>query len=219
MTATNIIVQQQAAHLLTDAAYYDRDGVIRKLGPKLVVSEALNMAVAVAQRAFAEQVAPWLDAQVDQEAALRGLPALAAEIKAGNASASADATGDENDVALFAILWSKVRDRAEGWAVCTCQAFFGGGYEPGTLVELESMLVPSVDPVAVLRRGSAFPARFEAVGDGRAILQAQRGSTEFTHGKHLVGGWGSLATVRRGGVSHRVICDWPQDEEGHAIAA
>jgi hypothetical protein len=62
MTATNIIVQPQAAHLLTDAAYYDRDGTGRKLGPKIVVSECLIMAVAVAQRAFAEQVAPWLDA-------------------------------------------------------------------------------------------------------------------------------------------------------------
>jgi hypothetical protein len=67
---------------------------------------------------------------------LRGLLASSAEIEARNVAEAANLTGDDNDVALFAILSSKVRDRAEGRAACTCQAYFGDAYQSGIIVVL-----------------------------------------------------------------------------------
>ena len=45
MTAVNIWLTPQAGYLLTDAAHYDADGVVRGIGSKLVWNNALRVAV------------------------------------------------------------------------------------------------------------------------------------------------------------------------------
>jgi hypothetical protein len=46
MSAINVIVQRDAAHLITDAAVYDNDGIVRQIRPKTYVLPHLKCAIA-----------------------------------------------------------------------------------------------------------------------------------------------------------------------------
>lgn len=216
MTAINLVVQRDAVHLLTDGALYDHDGIIRAIASKSVVSQQHRMAIVPSGMATGHQVAAGLNRHGarTQARALAALPAVAAEIKAFNVAGNPP--GD-HDLQLFVAIWSDCSDRGEAWILSTNRAYFGEGYMPGTLAEIEKLIGMDIDLGALQgRRIDYSDARsFDAECDGLALLEAQR-RKPWDDGVFFVGGHAELSTVTRTGVAQKILRKWP-DQIGERI--
>lgn len=200
MTATGMIVLDDAVHLVTDAAYYDASGKLVELRSKVTPSETFQMAIACSGCVKPYQVAIRLEAVRSQSEALAKLRDVVVGIRAENAAANptGEATG-HNDLMLFAALWSERSGRPEGWVIASHRAFLGDAYEPYTLIEVERLACPP-SPLHL--------APFEAPEqDALALLQCQR-SWADADGATIVGGWGELTTITRQGIAQVRLVDW-----------
>ena len=199
MTATNVIVQRDRVCLITDGAFYDEAGVVLDIASKVTIAPpALHMAIAVSGSVYACHIAAALSGVATQAEAMGRLPQIAAAIKAANI----DRHHFAPNLQLFAALWSKQADRAEGWALSTDSAYFGPGYQPGALVEIEQLCVPAV------RAGGVNIARFKAFRDGKRLLAEQRRHRHEEGSHYAVGGFGELTFVDRSGVHQERLVTW-----------
>ena len=208
MTACNLFVADDAAHLIADRAWFQSDGTIIGYSPKVGVSPRLRMAVAVAGLArgtVAETITDWLDAQSSQERAMRALADLARGIVEHRANMTAtdrkrlDKDGQGSVVVLSIATWSQERDQPEGYVLFT-----------GTGPDLPT--VPLWRPYGTRRYiMPVIPAELapgvdlDPVVDGLALVRTQK----RLGGR--VGGLIDLATVDRDGARVRTIGNCDED--------
>lgn len=219
MTALNLWVQPDAAHLITDAAHYAPDGNVRWFGPKVLCFSEAGVALSSRGHITAARLRQLYDATgATTKAEIIGAMKFVAETaKAQNAAAFPDAeTVGMSDFSLTAIAWDDQSDKPIAWHIGT------GGVG----------LMPGMDPLVIYRGGHGWMSpHLEDLGaldwdalepdiDGARILTMQREMPiECPWGPkfHMVGGYGEATTLTRTGIVQRRIIEWPEDEVGKPI--
>lgn len=212
MTAINVVVQADAAYLLTDGALYDRQGKVRALCSKVLIAETMRFALAPSGRCNSNEIAAALEgAGVETQAqAMAALPNIARRLAATNRAVT-----DEPDLCLFVVLWSDRTDEPQGWMLSTGPMPHWGDFAPCTWLPIDSMIGTDRPLGDVLNQPDANPATIDMERDGRAIIEHQR-RTVFEDGRYYVGGHGELVRVDRSGVRQSILCRWP-DQVGAVI--
>jgi hypothetical protein len=207
MTAVSLFVQDHAAHLVTDAAYYDADGQMVATRSKVAINAAARMAIGCSGCVQDHQIATALGLCDGQADVLSRLPDVVRAIRADNTAQSANLPTIE--LMLFVALWSTERDRAEGYVIASDRAYLGDGYTPGTLVDVLQLTSPPMPTIDL--------ASFDADRDAAGLLEAQRRYAWPNDPNCYVGGYGELTTVTWGGVERRRVVEWA-DVIGEPIA-
>jgi hypothetical protein len=217
MTAINLIVQEQAVHLLTDAAFYDPEGVVLYIASKTVMMPALRLAIACSGRAETKQIADRLRGLSSQREMLQQLPLIAGVIRADNLALRPDMP-EAIELQLFVAMWDERENRPVGLALSTDRAYFGDAYTPGVLVEVEQLFAPAVDLQSALGR-RADPRRrfsFDPVQDGLRLIEGQRASkSAMIEDRWWIGGRAELITVDHEGVRTEILREWPDEVGGY----
>lgn len=220
MTALNVIVQRDAAHLITDAAALDENGVLIDIAAKLFIFPALNAAFAVAGRAHPARVRAIGDAHPCRTLAeLKDLARRVVQILTTENAAEKGCRRHQSAVRLAAIAWNPETDRPEAWVVAS-----GGSGPEGT--EDGKLYVGHVGWLSPPPPSMAdYESRWDHLDpaeDGRRLLEEQRATR---HGWsfsatpcHGVGGYGERATVSRSGLTWATIVEWPEDRVGQVIS-
>lgn len=220
VTAINLVVQRDRAHLLTDGAQYDHAGRVRTLCSKTLIAEEIRLAVAPSGRLNSVELRDGLVAAGanSQAEVMAALPRIVATVRAKNAAdLPAHEGGGDNDAQLFVVLWSDARDEPQGWMLSTNCLPHWGPYRPLTWVAVDAMIGTLEPADQALGRAVtlADPSSFDAARDGLTILEHQR-RTPWPDGIHYVGGHAELVTVTRDGVEQRRLREWP-DTVGQLI--
>lgn len=202
MTAMNIFIRQDAAHILTDGAFYDLDGIVHQITTKVAIADDLRMAMACSGRVQVEQLCDGFTKRemFSQERALALLPDVMREIREANRASNPELEIHEgNDLQIFVALFSEERQRPEAYYCSTNQAYFGPDYRPYTVRDVVQLSSPPVD----------LPFN-NPWRDGLAIMEAQRRMPlSETEDLYFVGGFAELVTVTSEGVSCVKLKEWP----------
>lgn len=203
MSALNVLVERDGAHLLTDAAVYDAAGVVRLIGSKVVVSDQLGVAIGFSGRAHPSRIVAELEALGPSSGAelLNVLPALTAGVKRSN-----EADDGLADVQLVMIAFDHTQRRGRAFLCSTSRAWMGSDFPVNQAVEIDQLIVPQVDVRAV-----AGGAPLRAVPHGRHLLEAQRRTPFDVAGgrQWCVGGFGERTSVTARGVERVELVRWP----------
>jgi hypothetical protein len=218
MTAINCIRLRKSVILMTDAAYYDDEGVIHKITDKSIAYDAQRAAIAVRGRSgFLDELR---DADLGamcssfEEMAAK-LPAVASEIV--ERCQGEPWWGDARQEIVLAG-WSAARKQGESYMLFTQDHVMGDGQggrlqvPAFELVSLPAMVgAPSVTPELTREYGLNRPPRFGEINphvEGISLMQAQRRSRADLY-YSTVGGFIRLHTVSFRGVKSEIIHVWP----------
>ena len=233
MSSIIVIQQTDAVHLITDGAYYDHNGVITDIRSKVIHLPHSNCAFAMrgaswprAALTFPLQFADSLDDVVDM------LPNLMrAMVSTFDNMYGPDASPLDRNFEVTVAGWSDRLQRMVAGVASTweprdpndvTEISYLNGYEccvpwvPG-----QGYTAPAIDIQAVLGRAIDTQGDIDAIDpeqDGFKIHLAQRreGGVYGGKGAYLIGGFAELTTVRRDGISRRILREWP-DQVGHKI--
>ncbi len=216
MTALNVIVQRDRAHLITDAATTcTATGRVVLIETKVWAFPALKAAFATSGAVVPGDIASFLDGRT---ARTQGdLKAIIAAL-AHHMTARADQIrpllkGNEaNGARVAAIAWNDRLKRPEAWSVGTYGLSGHGGADGVIYTGGPGWLAPAFEGEDYLSRWDDL----DPATDGVEILEAQR-RTVGPQGWHVVGGFGELVTVTRKGLRWRTLVTWPQDKLGERI--
>lgn len=220
MSATVILNQRDAVHILTDGAGIDADGRMVLTIPKCNAVPQCNAAIAIR--------GPTL-----------GLP-LITELMSGAASfdelkRTAPKLLREAIVSVRAMtarpdLWGEVQLFVGGWSSKGPSAFTvlsapDSGLPAWEVIDLpEHSFSPfTIDGPIHSDVWDIFAGRsvneLDPRVDGLAILEAQRRhAVDSPIGRHhIVGGFAQLTTVRRDSISTEILRRWSEDQIGHRI--
>jgi hypothetical protein len=222
MSGLNIFVSPDRVDVDSDGAEYDGDGTILALSQKVAVNavmpavfagRGLTTLVPIIAEATRQRF-PTFDALVD------GIVDVAEQVKPlaiREATDKIKQTGQVGDipmnVELYIAGWSASRDRPEAYAVTDTLAQIGVAYlTPADDALIARIRALDIDPLS--------SPGFDAERDGLAIMREQRRPFPLPSGKVVVGIGGHVlrATVRRDGISMRVIHRW-DDRVGSRVAA
>lgn len=217
MTALNVIVQRDAAHLLCDAAMTDvATGAVINIEPKAWVFPRLKAAFAVSGPALREGLGGFLNSR--PATTIADLKRLVVDT-AWHLTAAADRAWPlrrgtpANGVRVAAIAWNSAEKRPEAWSVGTYGQSGHEGADGVLYTGGRGWLQPGFDGV------EGFLSRWDdldPIEDGRAILEAQR-HTMGERGWPTVGGFGERVTVTRKGLTWCNVIEWPDDVLGQPI--
>ncbi len=211
MTAANLFAGPAAAYLLADQGGYADDGTLLAIFSKVSASAELKLALSTSGRSYTgshDMISAWLATQTSQDEVLQSLPGLADEILA-------ECEYNEPDSAIppfvqfFVALWSDRRNQPELYVCGTPGCMLAPPYRPGTVVGVQRVYSPRVDP-RFYHDGSDDP---EAAA--LRLINEQR-TTPDERGIYRVGGGAELVTVRADGIERRTIISWP-DRIGEKI--
>lgn len=231
MTAMSLIVQPQAAYLLTDTAHYLADGTAVAFKPKVAEFTLGPIAGAPpAKAAFALTGVVSVE-HVQTVCAdcgwasigdvLAGLPDLIRHLtKLLKTALYAPGVGDERSILLALALWDDATGRPDGYLIGnpSCAPVREGHMRPYQLVRMRNYVLARANP-SFAGLDYSDPARFSPRRDGGTLLDDQRADpfgddvTQFTG----VGGQGVLTEVGPQGVRYHLLRDWP-DRVGEKIA-
>ena len=210
-----MLKQADAAHLVTDGAVWDADGICIGIGRKVAQFPGIN--VAIGFTGFGGH-AEWIEEAVASAGLtttgelLRGLPRLLRDEVARHGST---ASGD--GLKLHVITYDAGLG-AHCWLISSDAAGMPPDYQPYTIVRGLRAWVDIGDPSAILGRAVTVndAVSFDVVRDGAAIAQAARLTPwDGPHGPvYAVGGYAELTTVGPQGLQVRRLCDWPEDRLG-----
>ncbi|KQT55030.1 hypothetical protein ASG52_25230 [Methylobacterium sp. Leaf456] len=240
MTAINVLLQRDAAHLVTDAAWYDLDGVVRHFAPKAQVVGHWPGAIATRGPGLANALIATEAGLLfpDFDAFAEGAPAFLAEWCAREAGRLSEFE-EQAHVEMIAVGWSKARNAPRAFEVqskdCAGLAAArgvvlaeweraGGAFE---LLEVEAGYVrpmPALDALAFY--GVDPEADFDALPSvaryATGLICAQREMREpLLTGEDpicFVGGYVMHTTVTKDGVSTSKGASFP-DVAGQRIHA
>lgn len=210
MSALNLFVGGDAAHLVTDGALYELDGVIGAIASKVVRSDALCTCIGYSGRTNPVAIADALRARAPTSQAefLSILPAVAADLRQLNAAGRPQDEADEvNDLQLVVAMFDRAASRPRGFMVSTAPAWMGVSFPVLQLVEVRQIVVPAIDWTPPFSHERAL-----------GLLEAQRRSPfRLPTGDQLcVGGFGELHTVSVAGVHREELVRWP-DVVGRSV--
>lgn len=240
MTAINVLLQRDAAHLVTDAAWYDLDGVVQHFGPKAQVVGHWPGAIATRGPGLANALiateAGLLFADLDAFA--EAAPGFLAEWCEREAHRLAGFE-EQAHVEIIAVGWSKARNApraifvqsrdAAGLAAASGITVAEGEHAGGAfeVLEIEPGYVRPVPSAEALAFYGVDPeADFDAMpsltGYAKGLVCAQRELREpILPGEDpvcFVGGYVMQTIVTRDGVSTSKVASFP-DEIGTRIHA
>ncbi|WAJ31152.1 hypothetical protein [Antarcticirhabdus aurantiaca] len=210
MTALNAIRYDDAAVILTDGASYDRQGIVRRIGPKCQTIKGPNIVLAVSGASAGHKALARLLARdfedIDHISAEGG--AWFQDWHAVYADFLEEQGGREILVAMAG--WSTDQDRARLVMFASeLEQPFG---EPATI------RMPLMGEAPIDR------SRFDVMRDGVALVERQRlyrgeaeSDADRASGNLVVGGHVMLTLVRRTGITHQILKTWPEDRVGHPI--
>lgn len=218
MTAINCIRLRKSVLLMTDAAYYDDEGVIQKIADKSIAFDPQRAAIAVRGRSgFLDELgAADLGSLCSTfEEMVTKLPVVTREI--ASRAQHEPWWGDARQEIILAG-WSADRRQGESYALFTQDHVMGDGQggrlqiPAFELVLLPDMVgAPSVTPELTLEYGLNRRPRFGELNphvEGISLMQAQRrGRADMDFS--TVGGFIRLHTVSFRGVKSEIIHVWP----------
>lgn len=219
MSATNVLIQSDRVHLMTDGAIYQPDGTLTAIGPKVRVMPHLNCAVAMrgAYLGLAPIMEEISNAASSFDLLKENMPELLRACAAGYAHLLTQcAAGPEFEIVVVGI------SESVGPAAYLIPSHDRYG-EPWRAMDLAGFVVLPCDK-AILASVQAIVAgriadRLDTAVDGLAIMEAQRAKPALDSGDTCwVGGFAQLTTVTADSVTSRIIHRWP-DEIGALIAA
>ena len=215
MSALNMIVQGQRAHLLTDRAVYDRDGVVRGIGFKVGRLESLPLAISSVGAVSVERLSDMVDrlspTSAQPEAWVAVLPAALRALRGENRVKWPELEGTQDaEITLAAIFYSHAQRRARGVVVSSGDP----GLPPYEPVALSCITIPGIDLAAAGAPDPRSPT-FDPASDGAALVSAQR-LAAWADGRINVGGGVDLTSVGPDGLSLTTLMEWP-DEIGRRI--
>jgi hypothetical protein len=213
MTALNLIVQRDAAHLITDGAFYSDDGVPLFFASKAWSYGHVKAAFGISGRVDALFAQDLVNASpIASQAELKRFMAdFARLVTARNDELHPESAGQPaNGLRLAGVAWNEEKGWPEGWAIGTYGHGVGSAKDGVLYVGGAGWVQPQFPgEAAFLDRW----ADLDPVEDGRAILTAQR---SWAHGPDRpagpalsVGGFGELISVSKDGVTVSRIIDWP----------
>jgi len=220
VTATNVLIQRNAAYLYADAAYYNADGAIQHITSKIVVLPHLSCAIAFRGAAvFKSLVTDVIGSSATSYDGLRSKigPLLRdcaviykdnlERCETGNEIEVLVAGISESDGPSAYLVNSAGRYGAEPWAVQPVEGFTWLPNTPELVARAKGLLPLDADDV-------------DPIAHGRMIMEMQR-ETPVLHefsGVEMttVGGFIELVAVTRDQIVTRIIHGWP-DEVGERV--
>lgn len=209
MTAINILVQSDAAHILTDGAGYNDQGTFVSVTPKVFCLPHLSAAVAVSG------TLPGMAAMMTtlgMESSYDGLKKAAPDyLNAALIASSRVSTSDlASDIRLFVVGWSK--DGPDAYRVVTK----GDPSTPAwTVMPITGLAISPPEAQAKLLPlfADKDPDAIDPKVDGLRILEEQRRHRSKIPGTgqrlFIVGGFGQLTSVRRDHITTEILHRWP----------
>jgi hypothetical protein len=222
MTAYFVIARSDGAHIISDGAAVDEEGVLTGIVSKAALFPRFNLAVVVnGSQSQSEIVDAMEDAQpASLDDALQALPGIAYQIVGSNKQAGIR----HPHVSLFAACWHPTSGAA-AWAVRTDATVKAWGIQPGQLTRIKGSFDAVGDPAPALGRSVDVldPASFDLARDGVALMEHCRrlpADPTLWDGRtdHFgIGGTVELTTCGPGGITRRELHRWPADVIGQRI--
>ncbi|MFK4522197.1 hypothetical protein ABIF90_000178 [Bradyrhizobium japonicum] len=226
MTATDIIIspKHQMIHVVTDAASYDRNGVLAGFVPKFYTVPGWPGGIAIRGMTLATPILgyeltarfPAFDDLIESIEIV--LPSIINHWQL------------TNHVEMLLVGFSESRGGPESYVIeTTNQTPVGvpegtkGDYlpEPFTLQRLPNVIVGPMIPGEVI-----MDAWFEGLSENdeptvlknklRKVIEMQRHAL-FDDGIHWIGGYAQHTVISREGISQCLLQQWPEDRIGHRI--
>lgn len=230
MSAINVIIQNDSASIVTDAAKYNQFGQMMGQGIKCLalphMPALLSIRGVAAGGFFAETLSDRFSMFDDM---VSGIESATAEIVENYSYLWENAA--ISSIELYIAGWSASRQSFEGYVIRTEELNRGGVAESDNEVDATPFVLvklPSCSLAPVLNQEQLADVGFAASSvealnpevDGRRFLEAQRAmKMALTLGNEpasFVGGFALLSTVTRDGTSQRAIHRWP-DELGEFL--
>lgn len=226
MTSIIMFRRRESASILTDAAAYDAEGIVKGFGIKCVPLPHLRAALATRGTSLMTSVL----------AANLGFAFQTFDDMVQNGGAAANEwfeqfseliTSGESEVQVFLAGWSETSDRPRTF-ILQSMANNEYGLEPWVFHECEDPVfgAPLPDERDLEAQGldlSIDPSKVDPRRHGLQIMEAQRlmtlGTLTGGDGKeaNIVGGFALLTEIDQSGVRQSVIHRWKQDEIGKRI--
>lgn len=220
MSSVAIVKQADAIHLITDAATYDRDGILTGICSKVLLLPEVPAAIAVRGNGqalthimSALHLRPLLFSFDSVIAALPVLTSMAKRV-------ALETRYEFPDFELLLVGWSAKRDRPETWYIAT-KTNVVKGFEAYRAYKIPDDLIvgPLIDKATFIWFHSSDRRSFP--DDAVRIINSQRLYKGSLHGPntyegHGVGGFAQLTTIDPSGLSSHVIHQWP-DKIGERI--
>ncbi|WBX83193.1 hypothetical protein [Sphingosinicella microcystinivorans] len=219
----SLIVQKDAAYLMTDSGLFTPSGMLLALAPKVLAVRSQSLAIATTGSLHVGVLAPLLHSipdweTCDQEVFVRALPGVVRSFYAGEGL-----DPDQLPSEVFIALYSRRMGRPMGLSFITGFPTLLQDVEPWALKPCLQALTPGVDLQAVygrdvrLRDPSFVPWR-----DALPLVEAQRAVREgwgfMPDGVSAVAGEITLTTVSAAGIEYAALHTYA-DVEGERVAA
>lgn len=235
MSSMLIIQQKDAVHLITDAASYDRDTVVMKLGSKVTELPASGCVFATRGASWASIPLGFLLSKLKSlDDILEAMPGILAGVlavydelplqDAGSRGRNFEITiagwSDEKQALIAAVATTFEQDDPNDPQGLSRLP----GYRPRIAFHAAALAaVPPVEFSDVVGRAVQTVEHVEGldpITDGLAIFEAQRRTPVFIGEDihYAVGGFAELTTVTREGVTRQILKEWPEDVVGLPIA-
>jgi len=213
MSAINVLIQTDRAHLYTDAAIYQPDGELVGIGPKVRMMPHINAAMAM-RGAFLglAPIAEELSAAPSFDALRAGIIDCLKKCAASYAHLLDQCSAGPD----FEVVIAGISETTGPSAYLVASHSRYG--DPWSIVDLSGLsLTPASDVVhqSVFAIADGRDAdQLDPVADGLAIMEVQRAERSGAY----VGGFAQLTTIDADGVHSRIIHRWP-DRLGEKVAA
>ena len=233
MSSIIIIQQTDAVHLISDAAGYDTDGVVRR-----VASKIHNLPVA--NCIYASRGCTWgEDALAVMMACYASFDEIATELpdfllRLKSAAIEAGVAVVDRSFVVTVAGWS---DSLQKWSAAVFSSWdkcdqhdtdglsYIDGYEPcGPILASTICCAPPVDAL-ILGRPVASQSDIDGldpVRDGITLIEAQRSEPILineAYVRYVVGGFAELGTVSAEGIKRQVIKEWSDEIGKHIMPA
>lgn len=237
MTAINIVLQPDAAYILSDAAFTAEDGTLLAVRQKVTTFPQFRTALTWSGFGPVSDLEDGIDRIASLVATIRpqtqrqlleAVPSIVKSMHAENITRMpAGCQAHTYGVALFGVFWSEGDGEPQAFTAHSDAAALGPGYRPYSIARLLQFITAPAEGMdasqvaqEVFGRHVEFsePGSFHPEVDGLALLEAQRHFKGALGGwcDHGVGGFAHLAKVTADDVSDRILKVWP-DRVGQII--
>lgn len=218
MSLAMMIVQQDAAYLITDGGLWDDDGICTAIGSKVATLPHLNAAIALVgfnpnpHRIWDTLCDIGMRDARNVRDLLHLLPEIVRDLVREN-------VGRCSNPALTAHMITFVPDVGPAaWFVSSGGPNMPPSYKPFTLARAHAMIDVADRSVALGRPVNVMdPDSFDIENDGRQLAEIARHTPwTFDDGRtrYHVAGFAELTSVSAEGLQRRTICEWPDDRVG-----
>ncbi|MBV2147433.1 hypothetical protein KRZ98_03920 [Sphingobium sp. AS12] len=233
MSSITVIQQNDAVHLITDAAHYDLDGVILSIRSKICELPRSGCVFATRGSDWSMQFLEWMLSRCDSfDEIVKVLPGVMSVIDTGFLTFASDMPAKMRHYVITIAGWSESAQRVttvmactypigdpadtEGWSMNDFYGQYTPIYVPIVMtippVSLEGALGRTVDDT------TDWVDAMDPAADGLAIFEEQRRfvSTYIDSVQYVVGGFAELTTITRDGITRSILKEYP-DQVGELI--